>query len=532
MYKLIFTLPVIILSIFFFTNTVNAAQLLPTSFEVVNNSKNRDQLSYPFVRSQEYRPNLVVKFTQTDKIESVYIFSLSSQFECKNPSGCPFETEINLDNWTEVTTYFYEKATKSNCSGNLQCYSSEVYLGGKEGIRSHLIFIKYTDGNTVILSSKMEEITAMFKQYNGSIHALWDIGLFETTEKYFFPPIPVNYLSSENNSHKANKFSKMDLTYYVDKTRPNFVQKIEDTNISDGIESYNRNFPLNFGDNLAYVTYKDKFRIKVKSEKYQNGLMKNYGSTTTATYKLVSANQNCIRQNPDKISEGLIVKFGEICEFIYEGTVTGPRTMGNDFYLYYKTYLQIAYEASDLAGNFAFETIPQPGGGGSTRFQTDMLILNIGEVDENKLFRFWSESNKSHFYTKSGLERDMIRKQYSEYIWKYEGVAYTTPDCSIEGVSTVYRFWSNLNKKHFYTNSLEERNHVINAYDDNEWLYEGEAFCAYNSGGGDKLPVYRFWSNMYKGHFYTSSEDEKNEIMRIYSTNEWKLEGVAYYVSR
>ncbi len=42
--------------------------------------------------------------------------------------------------------------------------------------------------------------------------------------------------------------------------------------------------------------------------------------------------------------------------------------------------------------------------------------------------------------------------------------------------------------------------------------------------------VYRFWSDRYKGHFYTADESEKNSVIDNYDDSVWKYEGVAWYV--
>jgi hypothetical protein len=43
------------------------------------------------------------------------------------------------------------------------------------------------------------------------------------------------------------------------------------------------------------------------------------------------------------------------------------------------------------------------------------------------------------------------------------------------------------------------------------------------------LPVYRFWSDQMQGHFYTASNQEKENIIATWP-DIWSFEGVAYYV--
>lgn len=147
------------------------------------------------------------------------------------------------------------------------------------------------------------------------------------------------------------------------------------------------------------------------------------------------------------------------------------------------------------------------------------------------VYRFWSEEKKHHFYTLSIAERDHILATYPRTTWRLEGGAYkakSTAECA--GKSPVYRFWSNLYQGHFYTISAAEKQHVIDAYDDNTWKYEEESFCADTTAVTGTKPLYRFWSDKYRGHFFTASEAEKQHVIDTYDDTTWKYEGAAYHV--
>lgn len=55
--------------------------------------------------------------------------------------------------------------------------------------------------------------------------------------------------------------------------------------------------------------------------------------------------------------------------------------------------------------------------------------------------------------------------------------------------------------------------------------------CSSLCYGYNYVPLYRFWSNQYNGHFYTIDENEKNAVIANYS-GVWNFEGVAYYVEK
>ncbi|MCA9386834.1 peptidoglycan DD-metalloendopeptidase family protein [Candidatus Dojkabacteria bacterium] len=104
----------------------------------------------------------------------------------------------------------------------------------------------------------------------------------------------------------------------------------------------------------------------------------------------------------------------------------------------------------------------------------------------------------------------------------------------------VYRFYSPVDGGHFYTISEEEKNKVINNMSSN-WTYEKVAFYAYepilDEDGNEvegvtypagTLPVYRFWSPTGLGHFYTINDKEKSNVINNMSNN-WTYEKVAFY---
>jgi hypothetical protein len=154
--------------------------------------------------------------------------------------------------------------------------------------------------------------------------------------------------------------------------------------------------------------------------------------------------------------------------------------------------------------------------------------------------RFWSNTYRGHFYTADASEATTVEANYSSEVWRSEGTAFYVFApwlCDLarsegepvpEGIcSPVYRFWSDTYKHHFYTISETEKNNILANMP--EWHYEGLVYAANQYAFGyASSPLYRFWSDKYKAHFYTISESEKNNI--ISTMPEWRYEGIAYYV--
>jgi hypothetical protein len=148
----------------------------------------------------------------------------------------------------------------------------------------------------------------------------------------------------------------------------------------------------------------------------------------------------------------------------------------------------------------------------------------------NPVYRFYSQNNKAHFFTTSANEKDRIIATYPTTEWRYEGVAYYVPTTS-SGNRPVYRFYSQNNKAHFFTINKGEKDRIIATYPTTEWRYEGVAYYVPTTSSGNR-PVYRFYSQNNKAHFFTTSANEKDRIIATYPTTEWRYEGIAYYVPK
>jgi hypothetical protein len=110
-------------------------------------------------------------------------------------------------------------------------------------------------------------------------------------------------------------------------------------------------------------------------------------------------------------------------------------------------------------------------------------------------------------------------------------VNYTVPGSGGGGAQpdvAVYRFWSPVRSGHFYTVSEQERDMLIRDFP-TVWTYEGVAYHTFSTAADAGLkPVYRFWSGELGVHFYTISEQEKEIVIRDYGYT-WAYEGVAFY---
>lgn len=137
------------------------------------------------------------------------------------------------------------------------------------------------------------------------------------------------------------------------------------------------------------------------------------------------------------------------------------------------------------------------------------------------VYRFYSPTSKTHFYTISEGEKNNLARSGSG--WNFEGVAYYAYTTRQEGTVPLYRFFSLANNAHFFTRSEAERDSLVSSP---AWRFEGTAYYVYASDDWGRIPVYRFWSSKFRHHFFTTSPVERSNLIL---NQDWDYNGVAFY---
>ncbi len=146
-------------------------------------------------------------------------------------------------------------------------------------------------------------------------------------------------------------------------------------------------------------------------------------------------------------------------------------------------------------------------------------------MSETTIYRFFNNDTGVHFYTASDTEKNYVRQNLSGFL--YEGASYQSVDPLIGAGEPlpVYRFLNLETGVHLYTISENERERVANS---DNFVYEGEAFFAYETQVAGSIPIYRLYNSATGAHFYTPSVTERNSVDNDLS--EFISEGIAYYV--
>ena len=111
-----------------------------------------------------------------------------------------------------------------------------------------------------------------------------------------------------------------------------------------------------------------------------------------------------------------------------------------------------------------------------------------------------------------------------------EGIAFYSYSTQAAGTLPVYRFINTNTGDHFFTISENEKNNLINNPSFGYKL-EGAGFYANSSQAPDTYPIYRFRHSISGDHFYTANENEKNTLLNNPQWN-YILEGTGFYANK
>lgn len=156
-----------------------------------------------------------------------------------------------------------------------------------------------------------------------------------------------------------------------------------------------------------------------------------------------------------------------------------------------------------------------------------LASIALDQSASDKIYRFFNTASGTHFFTGSIEERNHVIG--NDALLSYEGPAFGGSRQSTGTVSelAVFRFFNSQTGTHFYTASTGERDSIINTLP--QFTFEGISYYGFGDGqNGSHIALYRFHNTSNGSHFYTASTGERDQI--IETLGHYRYEGIAYYV--
>lgn len=131
-----------------------------------------------------------------------------------------------------------------------------------------------------------------------------------------------------------------------------------------------------------------------------------------------------------------------------------------------------------------------------------------------EMYRLYNLNSGEHFYTGNSDEKN----QLSSIGWKYEGVAWYSPQTSN---TPVYRLYNKNSSDHHYTTDSNEKDTLVRS----GWKDEGIGWYSDDQKGIALYRVYNPNTKQAGSHHYTMDFNERNTLV----SRGWKDEGIAWY---
>ena len=137
------------------------------------------------------------------------------------------------------------------------------------------------------------------------------------------------------------------------------------------------------------------------------------------------------------------------------------------------------------------------------------------------LYRFLDRADGSHLFTNNVKEIDAITGAR----FSYEGIGFNTPN---NGTQALYRFYSSSKDSHFYTASEAEKNALVAP--SSGYAFEGTVGNVLASGSvvATSTPVYRLFNAGSGKHLFTIDQLERSNLLA--SSTGWVNEGIGFNV--
>ena len=149
-------------------------------------------------------------------------------------------------------------------------------------------------------------------------------------------------------------------------------------------------------------------------------------------------------------------------------------------------------------------------------YSTSTSVKSNAASSAVAMMRLFNPKTGEHLYTKDQNERKVLTSKRG---WKYEGIAWYSPERSY---TPVYRVFNPKTGEHFYTSDVYERKVLLLK---KGWVAEGVGWF---SSDAKEVAISRLYNKKTKAvasHHYTKDANEVNHLTK----GSWKKEGVAWY---
>ena len=140
-------------------------------------------------------------------------------------------------------------------------------------------------------------------------------------------------------------------------------------------------------------------------------------------------------------------------------------------------------------------------------------ICDTSEIEYTPIYRLYNTRTGFHLYTRGEEDREKILNRWNDFEFTDNAPAfYASLTQTCQNLTPIYRLYNNRTGAHLYTRGKADKDKILKKYPDFEFTDWGPAFYASLTDDGT-TPIYRLYNTKTGVHLYTRGEADKNKIL-------------------
>ncbi len=165
----------------------------------------------------------------------------------------------------------------------------------------------------------------------------------------------------------------------------------------------------------------------------------------------------------------------------------------------------------------------------SNQKDTSGELCDTSEIKYTPIYRLYNTRTGFHLYTRGEEDRESILNRWNDFEFTDNMPAfYASLEKTCENTTPIYRLYNNRTGAHLYTRGEADKDKILAKYKDFEFTDWGPAFYASLEDDGT-TPIYRLYNTRTGVHLYTVGEADRNKILKKYPDFEFTDNRPAFY---
>ncbi len=156
-------------------------------------------------------------------------------------------------------------------------------------------------------------------------------------------------------------------------------------------------------------------------------------------------------------------------------------------------------------------------------------VCDTSKIEYTPIYRLYNTRTGFHLYTRDEEDREKILNRWNDFEFTDNAPAfYASLTQTCQNLTPIYRLYNNRTGAHLYTRGDADKEKILNKYQDFEFTDWGPAFYASLTDDGT-TPIYRLYNTKTGVHLYTRGKADKDKILKKWPEFEFTDGAPAFY---